>query len=245
VMVEMLKAGVPVIVPAGCWMADELAEAILTYRDRLFQSTRIVEKLSPAEVDWEAGRAQSYYLWRRDARLLFGGDAGSLESRLPVPSGATHLGVRFRWSDSNRRGRYLDLAVAQSSRAAKPPPIRREVVGVRGAGALVSTLTPLAPESSHLRLTWRNAFGGEMISLEQLEFAFFAADGKALPLGAVGLIAAGIDQSPFLLRDIADNYSHYRQTAEAFSVSWGEWHSPKKVVGLLTQGTSSRMRAAA
>jgi hypothetical protein len=34
VMVEMLKAGVPVIVPAACWMAEQIAEPIFRHRDQ-------------------------------------------------------------------------------------------------------------------------------------------------------------------------------------------------------------------
>ena len=58
VMVEMLEAGVPVIVPAGCWMADQIAEPIFAHRDSLCQTTHVAW-LTPADADWEAGRASA------------------------------------------------------------------------------------------------------------------------------------------------------------------------------------------
>jgi hypothetical protein len=245
VMVEMLKAGVPVIVPAGCWMADQIAEPIFAHRDWLCQTTPVAARLTPANADWEAGRAQRYYLWRSDARLLVGGDAGCPTTRLAIPPNASHLCVRFRPAGSVSSGTYLELAAAPLLDGNCHGHSLRELVGIRAATVSVSILVPLESAARQVQLTWRNALCQRMIELADVEFIFLASGGAALPLGAVGLVCAGLDQAPHLLRNMADHYGHYRRTAEIFSPAWGQWHSPEKVVRLLTEAPAIERRAAA
>jgi len=234
VMVEMLKASVPVIVPAGCWMAEQIAEPIYAHRDRLCQTTPVAARLTAADVDWEANGAQRYHLWRRDTRLMVGGQPAPLETRLDIPGGATHLCVRFRWGAGTAPGSHLELAATQTPDRQWPAESRREIVGMRTDGGSLPILIPISPEATHLQLAWRNAFDDRLLMLEELEFLFLSAERGDCPLGAVGLIAAGVDQAAALLRDIADHYAHYRRTAEVFAPTWGEWHSPEKVVRVLT-----------
>jgi hypothetical protein len=84
-----------------------------------------------------------------------------------------------------------------------------------------------------------------MLELADVEFLFLSAAEGAVPLGAVGLASAGLDQAPRLLRDIADHYAHYRRTAESFAPAWGQRHSPEKVVRLLTEVRAAQRRYAA
>ena len=244
VMVEMLKAGVPVIVPSGCWMAEQIAESIFDHRDRVCRTAPVLARLTPAEADWEAARAQRYYLWRRDARLLVGGRDAALGTLVPVPEGASHLCVRFRWGAANPRGSYLELT-AQSKGGKRTTEVTREIVGSRSQAAAVPFLVALTPGVRQVHLTWQNAYYDDALSFEQVEFDFLAIGPGTCPLGAVGLVAAGADQAPRLLRDMADHYTHYRRTAEAFAPAWGEWHSPERVVRLLTEGSAVEARRAA
>jgi hypothetical protein len=245
VMVEMLKAGVPVIVPAGCWMADQIAEPIYAHRERLCRELPVVARLTPADADWEAGRAQRYYLWRSDARLLVGGDAGTPTTRLDVPPTASHLCVRFRRASSNVRGNYLELSALAKPDGNPPAEVVREIVGLQTTGALFPVLLPLSAAAREVQLTWRNAYGERTLELADVEFLFISADRGACPLGAVGLISAGLDQAPRLLCDMADHYAHYQGTAQSFAPAWGEWHCPERVVRLLTEAHSGARRWAA
>ena len=245
VMVEMLKAGVPVIVPAGCWMAERIAEQIFVHRDQICETTPLAARLTPAEADWEAGRAQRYYLWRRDAKLLVGGPGAALVTRLRVPQGATHLCIRFHWGAANPAGSYLELSADQKGVVPRSVETMREIVGARLNGAAVPVLMGLLPTARQVQLNWQNAYYDDALSLENVEFTFLSAEAGNCPMGAVGLIAAGVDQAPRLLRDIADHYAHYRRTAEAFAPAWGEWHSPEKVVRLLTESHAAERRSAA
>jgi hypothetical protein len=245
VMVEMLKAGVPVIVPAGCWMGDQIAEPIFAHRDKLCRELPTVARLTPVDADWEAGRAQRYYLWRRDARLLVGGEAGCPQTRLAVPPSASHLCVRFRFATSNPPGSCLELSTHSRNAGQGQAESQREIVGARRLNASLPVLFTLASDAREIQLSWQNAFASHMLELADVEFLVLSADQGACPLGAVGLVSAGLDQAPRLLRDMVDHYGHYRRTAEALAPAWGRWHSPEKVVRLLIADRAAQRRCAA
>ena len=62
---------------------------------------------------------------------------------------------------------------------------------------------------------------------------------RQTPRGAVGLVAADIDQFPLLLAEIIEHYPHYRQTALGMARRWTELHNPAHVVAeLLSQRPS-------
>jgi hypothetical protein len=246
VMVEMLKAGVPVIVPAGCWMADAIAEQIFAHRDRLCQTAPGVARMSPADAEWEMGGAAMLHLRRKDARPLVGGHQGrSLETSLSIPAGARYICIRFRFAASNLPGSYLEVSAKTTPELSRPTHCNREIVGMRASGEKSSVLIPLAGVAGDVKIAWRNAYGDRFLELEDVEFFFLSNGAGALPLGAVGLIAAGIDQAPALIRDMADHYPYYRRTAAEFAPTWGERHSPETVVRLLIESPTMQRRTAA
>jgi hypothetical protein len=234
VLVEMLKAGVPVIVPAGCWMAEQIAEPIYAHRDVLCATMPQTARMMAAAAEWETAGGTRLRLGATDTRFVVARDANSLVARLPAPRGAGHLCIRFQWAASTPPGNYLELVATQTLDGKRQLQTTREIFGSRIGRRPLSMLIPLAPDARRLQIVWRNAFDAGMLAIENVEFLFLSAEQVACPLGAVGLIAAGIDQTAVLLRDIADHYAHYRQTAEAFAPAWGRWHSPEQVVDLLT-----------
>ncbi len=173
-------------------------------------------------------------------------DDASLVGQVRVPTGATHACIRFRFSEQTSRGEYLELIATQTSDGKRQLANRREILGQRVHGRPVTMLVPLLAETRQLQLVFRNAYGARAIGVRGVDFVFLNACESACPLGAVGLISPGIDQVADLLRDIADHYEHYRQTAADFAPSWGGWHSPEKVVRLLCErsSTDERLRTA-
>jgi hypothetical protein len=139
----------------------------------------------------------------------------------------------------------VELAAAPILAGGRQGDSLREVVGMRTNNDPLSILLPLPSSARHVQLAWNNALGPKTLELQDVEFVFLASEGESLPLGEVGLMCAGLDQAPRLLRDIADHYAHYRRTAEEFAPAWGQWHSPEKVVRLLTEPHAAQRRLAA
>jgi hypothetical protein len=235
VMVEMLKAGVPVVVPAGCWMADQIAESIYAHRDAICERLQNLATLTASAATWKNGAGRRIHAMHADESFKFSGGDETLVSQIRMPPGATHVCIRFRFGARTERGEYAELIATQTSDGKRQVSSRREILGQRACAQPISMLIPLVAQTRLLQTVWRNGYGMRAIDIRNVEFVFLKATGSSCPLGAVGLISAGIDQAADLVRDIADHYDHYRQTAVAFSTAWGEWHCPQKVVRLLTE----------
>ena len=81
VMVEMLKAGVPVIVPAGCWMADQISESIYAHRDSLCERIANVAVLTASAADWHDGARRRCIQRTSGSRLNSPETMGRLSAR--------------------------------------------------------------------------------------------------------------------------------------------------------------------
>jgi hypothetical protein len=233
----MLKARVPVVVPAGCWMADQIAESIYAHRDAVCERLENVGVLTASAATWHDGARRRIHAMRADEPFRFSRNDETLVGQIRIPPGATHACIRFQVGDETGRGEYVELIATQTSDGKRQIGSRREILGQRTHRS-VSMLVPLATETRHLQTVWRNAYGSRTIEVRGVEFVFLSAAAPC-PLGAVGLISAGIDQAAELVRDIADHYEHYRRTAAAFSTAWGEWHCPQKVVRILTERSTA------
>jgi hypothetical protein len=76
-----------------------------------------------------------------------------------------------------------------------------------------------------------SAYPNEKASLRSVGIEFLRApDGRSIPRGAVGLIYRSVAEIPSLVRDLIDNYGHYRRTAIEFSRRWREYHNSDRLV---------------
>ncbi len=135
VMVEMLKAGIPVIVPAGCWMADQIAESIYAHRDSVCERVPNVAVLAASAVNWHDGARRRVHLAHTAQSLEFARDDESLVGQVRAPAGATHACIRFRFGEQTARGEYLELIATQTSDGKRQLANRREILGQRARTA--------------------------------------------------------------------------------------------------------------
>ena len=215
VFADLLGAGVPVIVSAGCWMAEQIAEEIFRHRERLRQRLRAISSLRCTDLE-------------RD------GAAWGLT--LDVPAGATHAIVAFRWDGEALRSRYVRLESQQRDVAARPTRERVEILGHRQDRSELPALIELAEGTRRLQLRWRSAYGTGAIMLDGVRADFLSAahePARSCPTGAVGLVAAEPSEVPLLLREMAEQHAHYRRTALEFGRRFRLQHSPERTVGVL------------
>jgi hypothetical protein len=214
VLVELLSAGVPVLVSAGCWMADQLADATRDYHTSLRHN--------------------------RDVLGISGGAPAS-SYRVAVPSGASDFLLFFLWANDlgDSAGAYVRIETSLFSADGAPLDRWATVIGPGSKGRWSTGLVRLPPNAATVAVDWQNAYGRQHVEFSDVELCFLAPDsGNELPSprGAVGLVAADPDQAPELLIDLIENYSHYRQTAALFARDWTAWHNPDRVVAeLLSQ----------
>ncbi|HZZ72011.1 MAG TPA: hypothetical protein VFE24_07140 [Pirellulales bacterium] len=224
VLVELLSAGVPVLVPAGCWLADQIAEEIYRHREIVVAG---MQRHGP-EV-------------RLDLRRL-NGQAGTI---LQVARPASHLLYSLRWQAREQAQTYCRLQMRQRNSSGRPLETTVEILSPRPDAQTATMLVPLRAEAAQVEIEWRTALTDQPLEVLAAGAQFLATgpEAIAMPRGAVGLLFSDPAQTPDLLRDLVTHYRHYERTAAAFARRFFAEHSPAHVVamlGSLSAGTTSR-----
>lgn len=231
IMGEYLSAGVPVVVPAGCWLSEQIAEPIHQHQQRLAEQAPRVSSLQGADVVWRRADGEC-----TSETLSFGGADDAAVGEIDVPAGARELLVSFRRIEPPGPGTYVRLAAELFDGRRRLLARATHVVGRRRSGNAVTALLRLAEEVRRLRLSWSNAYHASAVTVSDVALDFLASDsltGANRPLGAVGLIAGDISEVPALLRDMEQHYMHYRNSAEAFARQWNRQHDPRRTIEVL------------
>jgi glycosyltransferase involved in cell wall biosynthesis len=245
VLVELLSVGTPVIASAGCWMAEQLAEANFAHLDRAANELRNVGALAANKLTFkldEPGRSTRGGLSRSRnvplvdgcLRLPAGGEGVFAE--VDVPRAATHAMCSFRWHYPAEAGTYCRVTLESLGADEDLPAERSFVVGRRDGDQPVRVMFPIAPSVFRVRLRWENEYDNGPIALEDLQIDMLSAEqlpGATYPLGAVGLIAADDSQVAALVDDLVSHWPHYRQTALAFAEEWSAFHNADRIVAEL------------
>ena len=232
IFTEMLSAGIPVIATPGGWMADQLADVTHDYHLQLSKKLPTIQRLDGRTLDWRPAHARQ----RTADEISVGGESDRIAARVESPARATHLLVSFRWSCAQReanRGAYLQVDAESTDSAGRALGSWRNVVGQPESDRLATALIPIPTGASDVRLTCRNAYGRQALSLTNMELTFLSAadqPGGSIPLGAVSLIAARPEQAAALLATWFGTDDHYRDTAAAFAGDWAAWHNPQRIV---------------
>jgi glycosyltransferase involved in cell wall biosynthesis len=231
VLLEMLAAGVPVIVPAGCWLSAQIAEENQQHLERLFGQSARASILRGAELPWRSMDAVNS---RRDpdARGAITFDHAPLFAELAAPRGAAALLLRFDWLAPASAGAYVLFTLRQfcaDGSAASPYSV---VAEQRAGDRPVYAMFHLASGVERIHLACRNAWAESAMTLGDFECLFIT--GERQPAGAVGLTAANMDQSAELLDDILRHLDHYRAHTAEFARRCAQHHSADQIIAQLT-----------
>ena len=208
VLVEMLSAGIPVVVPAGCWLADQVSQSIFAHQEGLREKLPVVATLTAAQLEWKTAPGNI-----AKSGIRIGVDApGSLvaagAAEAAVPAGSNYLLLLFGRDPPNLWNRYCTVSIRRRD-AQGHATLHREIIGCRRSGHWSTMMVPLDGQCRHIEIELQTAFGREPIVLRQLECCFLAAPGEPPPLGAVGRIAGDPQQFADCLREIVDHFEHY------------------------------------
>ncbi len=257
ILVEQLAAGIPVIVPAGCWLAEQIAEPNWRHLDRLRGELPALTDVPASEWSWMEPSPSTWFslpiskprlhrpIHGRTEIVLCEPDRMQRSAVFAVDTRATHLAVDWTWVEPAARGRFLRIeATARNSSGMtlqrwteiteRRIPSDREKIPVT-ISAPQGIFIPLPAGTAAVELTFRNAYGTEAIVVRDLAARCvdaFAAPGGC-PLSAVGLIAADISMAVPLMREMLKHYPHYRATAEQHAATIHALYTPSRVVAQL------------
>lgn len=235
ILVEMLSAGVPVIVPAGCWLAAQIAEVTYDHLDTLQQQATAIRRTEIPARQWRFGMADSLR-GSLPGAITCGSREDPAITQVPVPSGAVQALLSFCWACENPPGAYLRVETSSpKDTPGERPAARVAIVGSRLASGPVQVLATLEPNQTSLRLRLQNAYHQMPIHVSDVQVSFLAApeDQGVYPIGRVGAIVADTSQVPGAVWEMIKHRQHYRHSAWEFSRQWGVVHAPKQTVEIL------------
>ena len=210
ILCEYLMAGVPSVVPAGCWLGDQISEPIQQYLRPLWNdSIRITpERIESLSLPCKSGAA----------------------IRRSVPRGSRALLLRVACQPG--AGRYRRLRVVQYGADNDALVNESRIVGGDWRGGAMLALTQLQPQARSYQLSVFDETSAVETDRFEVQLKWLDAECRytTRPLGQVGWAAADVEQMSSGLKEIVNNYPHYQQTAAAFSSVWLARHDPRRTV---------------
>ena len=239
VMGEMLTCGKPVIVPAGCWLAEQIQNPIHQHAEQLANDETICRQFDIGEIRCGSsnvplpGGIVSFDQFRHPFNMKF--------DRLENETGFL---IRFDWHWPDVPGVYARIEVNEFDADHQSINKSRQVVGQRRGFSDSTSWFPLKKQTQSVELTLRNAFHDSNASVKNVEIMTVALKNDSVPRGAVGIIAADEDDLPNCIDELVQHYDHYRRTAEIFSKSWSRKHQPDRTIAHLISNDCGIRRAA-
>lgn len=228
ILAEALAAGIPVIVPAGTWLAEQFIDQIYQYHATLRETVMIIKTVNGANLRWHNFRDLRLNPMSGDL-LTFGGEADKAFCWLYPPAFASWLMISFNPATS-QPGVFVLVHVGQIADGYSISE-RDFITGEMCAGRIMSVLVPIEKGVKKIWLGLRNAFDDFPISVSDIRIDFIALKpDQRCPLGAVGLTYVHPEEVSDLIREIVNNYPHYKETARIFSRQWFEKQNAKRLV---------------
>lgn len=225
---EYVCAGIPVIVPAGCWLGDQIAEENFQHVERMLLE-RQAQAVTHEPVQWSAAGGSLLGSLVR-GRFSFRGEQAPLEAEVAIPDGATQVIIQLRWLAPTESGQFLRLRLEQYDASGHWFPASEIALGPRDGGQSLAAMFPVPSRTAWLRLVFENAFAATAITVSEPQLTFLAAPeagDTGLPTANSGLSFSDRSEIPRLLREIIAHYSHYRQRAQEKSNQWCHRMAPE------------------
>ncbi len=233
VLGEFLAAGKPVIVPAGCWLAEQIAEASFQHVEHLVRTEAPISQLGIADTQWTP------------TNVPLPGDVISFDRhrhpftcRWKNTDNYRAVAVQFAWRWPHRRGDFCRLDLSCWDALGNPLGHQARVVGHRRTGGKPAVLFNLPPLTDRLSLSFKNAYLNRSLNVADVSLQMFPesnSESTPLPVSAVGVTAADVGQLSAAVEEIIMHYDHYLASANEFAQSWSATHDPVHTVDCLTE----------
>jgi hypothetical protein len=243
ILAEALSAGIPVIVPAGTWMARQFADEVYEYRKSLHLNARHSALWKPRGMQC-AGPPEGCEsaAQGKDMRTILPGCTTAMRW-LEVPERASILTVRLH-PESTREVESILVVIDELS--ADGFELRREALLDPGRSASDRyAAVALTPGTRRIRLRLANPHGKQSIQPDEIEIEIgFVIDDEGHgawcrpALGAVGVIYTKPHELADAIREIVDHYDHYKASAFSFAPAVAREHNGDVLVDRLLEDSS-------
>ena len=229
VLCEYLAAGVPVVVPAGCWLAEQLAPLHYEYVDDLVEKNQVTDSLVQSNNELAIANVP-----------LQGGVWSFDQKRHPfilncdVNANINGVAFQFYWNWPQKTGAYIDVELKQFDQSGAPISASTQTVGFSHGPAPTGLVFNIDPNAATFQVRFTNAYADETASICRVKIAGLLVENHdRIPIGAVGAIANSNDNYVAAIEEVLNNINHYRLTARRFSTQWAKTHLPRRTVARL------------
>jgi hypothetical protein len=228
---EALVSGVPVIIPERTWMAKQFADQIYDYHDSLKRTLKTLKHRNGKELKWGVDFDDRNPM-SLQGFLSLGTGVLSPDANIIVPAFSEFLIISFGPSDE--AAGFVSVYVDQLNEK-KHSVLKGQVSISESTHARPSVLIRLEKDARRILLSFSKGSGNATPEISDIDIHFLARhkNSQRCPLSTIGLIYRDPDDITDFIREIIDNYPHYRDTAHAFAVSWFEKHNADSLVAEL------------
>jgi hypothetical protein len=210
VLVEMLCSGIPVAVPAGCWLSDEISSPLQAH---LFQLGPGVLG-TPVELAVATAAPTA---------------AAAAAAAVAVPAGAHAALVELVSPAWHGPQRFIQCDACLQPQASAPHALTPQIMAPSADSAAARALLRLQSAPGVLTLRLSSAFDSTAVPLSSTRVWFLHGD-PPVPAGAVGAPFADPRQSGPAVRELILHHSHYTETARSFSQQYRLLHHPRRTL---------------
>ena len=224
VLVEALTAGIPVIVPAGTWMALQLNEANAKHVASKLENNPAVMTYRFNDLPWAYTVDEKRWVTARNGispSIPYPG----ISSQLDVPAHMHHLAIQLQ-QVSEQAGCFVQMTLEQLD-------ARRYMIGeeaaILGGDGHSAVLMRLSEGCRRILLTISNAYRYAPAVFTEMKLSLLQLDADT-PLSAVGCIFADEADISRKLVEVLDHHAHYLAGASAMSHEVAAYHTPNRLV---------------
>ena len=244
ILIELRSAGVPIIVPAGCWMADEISKPNFDYLDEISNNFNAMDEIWLSEhALTRSEKAGCEFTIKSTSRHA---EQNCLYCRDPLHSPAFLMHARssvnkilvdFRWGPGVDHGTYIRIRLLQFDSAGNRIEADDTILGIREGNLKSLALFNQHPSAHRLQIEFSNAYTSDIIKLVDARLRFFNSGPHSghFQLGKVGMVASDLTYVPKLLREFVQNADHYKLSARSQAFDYAQKHSPDMVIKRLLE----------
>ena len=174
VLGEMLSCGKPLIVPAGSWLATQIAAPVFCHADSVeAESSKDSRRLEIEELEWSLKNAPS-----RGGTISFDGQKHPFKFSLNRQPAERLMKINFQWKWPNVAGTYCKICVAQTDGAGNAVSEGIQIIGHRDGDRLPNAMFRLESATETIHVTLSNAYGNSTAMIKQLSVSMLVPGEK-------------------------------------------------------------------
>ena len=171
VLGEMLSCGKPLIVPAGSWLASQIAEPVFKHADTIEATSKDSRRLEIEELEWSLKNAPS-----SGGAISFDGEKHPFKFSLNRQPEEQLLKIEFQWKWPQVSGTYCRICISQRDNANHSLGEDVQVIGRRDGDRLPNALFRLHSATDSVHVTLSNAYSNSTAIIRQLSTTLLVPD---------------------------------------------------------------------